>query len=220
MNPGDSPYIGPFARGGFFEEFDYNNGCVEEFIRDVCAYWLDSFQIDGIRFDFTLGFFQKGNPNVGIAKLVSDVKALLAQGGRNNVALMLEHLTDNRFEAIDDTNQICADGCWFDPFMFESSEYARNGNIDGEILRILNSNLDYAQGKAPVTYVENHDHSTIVREAGGRGPLVQDTSAGDLIADFARHRLAAQWPRIRRRQFFARRGLGSSPAAALALERR
>jgi len=81
---------------------------------------------------------------------------------------MLEHLTDNRFEAIDDTNQICADGCWFDPFMFESSEYARNGNIDGEILRILNSNLDYAQGKAPVTYVENHDHSTIVREAGGR----------------------------------------------------
>jgi hypothetical protein len=80
MNPGDSPYIGPFARGGFFEEFDYNNGCVEEFIRDVCAYWLDSFQIDGIRFDFTLGFFQEGNPNVGIAKLVSDIKGASRSG--------------------------------------------------------------------------------------------------------------------------------------------
>jgi pullulanase len=79
MNPAESPYIGSFARGGFFEEFDYNNGCVEEFIRDVCTYWLDAFQIDGIRFDFTLGFFQKGNPNIGIAKLVSDIKALLAQ---------------------------------------------------------------------------------------------------------------------------------------------
>jgi len=52
--------------------------------------------------------------------LVSDIKARLAQGGRNNVALMLEHLTDNRFDAIDDTNQIWADGCWLDPFMFKS----------------------------------------------------------------------------------------------------
>jgi len=80
MNPNDSPYIDPFARGGFFEEFDYNNGCVEEFIRDVCAYWLDSFQIDSIRFDFTLGFFQEGNPNVGIAKLVSDIKGASRSG--------------------------------------------------------------------------------------------------------------------------------------------
>jgi 1,4-alpha-glucan branching enzyme len=168
MNPADSPYIGAFAKGGFFEEFDYNNGCVEEFIRDVCVYWLDAFQVDGIRFDFTIGFFQEGNPNVGIAKLVSDLKAHFAQGGRHTVALMLEHLTDNRFDAIDDTNQIGADGCWFDPFMFKSFDYARSGNIDGEVLRILDSNLDFAQGKAPVTYVENHDHSTLVREAGGR----------------------------------------------------
>jgi len=82
---------------------------------------------------------------------------------------MLEHLTDNRFDAIDDTNQIGADGCWLDPFMFKSFAYARSGNIDGEILRILDSNLDYANGKVPVTYIENHDHSTVVREAGGRG---------------------------------------------------
>ena len=169
MNPADSPYIGAFAKGGFFEEFDYHNGCVEEFIRDVCGYWLDAFQVDGIRFDFTLGFFEEGNPNVGITKLVSDLKARLAREGRGNMALMLEHLTDNRFDAIDDTNQICADGCWLDPFMFKSFDYARNGNIDGEILRILNSNFDYAAGKGPVTYIENHDHSTIVREAGGRG---------------------------------------------------
>ena len=169
LNPAESPYIGPFARGGFFEEFDYNNGCVQEFIRDVCIYWLDEFQVDGIRFDFTLGFFQEGSPNVGIAKLISDVKAHLARASRHNVALMLEHLTDNRFEAIDDTNQICADGCWLDPVMFKSFQYARTGNIDGDVLRILNANLDFAAGKSPVTYIENHDHSTIVREAGGRG---------------------------------------------------
>ena len=169
MNPADSPFIGAFERGGFFEEFDYQNGCVGEFIRDVCLYWLNVFGIDGIRFDYTLGFFRRGDPRVGIGKLVSDVKAELEKEGKQNIALILEHLTDNRFQAIDDTNQICASACWFDPFMFQSFQYARTGTVDGQVLRILNANLDFAGGKGPVTYIENHDHSAVVREAGGRG---------------------------------------------------
>jgi 1,4-alpha-glucan branching enzyme len=167
--PNDSPYIGQFERGGFFEEFDYDNGCVKEFIRDVCLYWLDRFEIDGIRFDFSLGYYRESDDDVGITKLISDIKSHLTQKGKTNVALMLEHLTDNRFEAIDDTNKICATGCWLDPFMFKSHEYSRNGNIDMEILRILDANRDFAQGKVPVTYIENHDHSSIVNVIGGRG---------------------------------------------------
>ncbi|AFL75608.1 alpha-amylase family glycosyl hydrolase [Thiocystis violascens] len=167
--PSDSPFIGAFAGGGFFEEFDYQNNCVAEFIRDVCLYWLDRFQLDGIRFDYTLGFFRQGDAGVGIAKLIADLHQSLNQTGRSNVALFIEHLTDNRFEAIRDTNDIGAAGCWFDPFMFKHFEYCRNGNIDSGILRILNANLDFAPGKEPVTYLENHDHSSIMQEAGGRG---------------------------------------------------
>jgi pullulanase len=169
QDPMDSPFIGAFAGGGFFEDFDYRNKCTQQFIRDVCIYWLDRFQIDGIRFDYTLGFYREGDPNVGITKLVSDLKDHLVQTGKTNVALFIEHLTDNRFDAIDDTNQIGADGCWFDPMMFRHFDYARNGNIDDQVLRVLNANLDFAAGKGPVTYAQNHDHSTIVREAGGRG---------------------------------------------------
>jgi 1,4-alpha-glucan branching enzyme len=168
QDPGDSPYIGPFERGGFFEEFDYQNTCTQEFIRDVCLYWLNTYEIDGIRFDFTLGFYRSDDPTVGITKLMADVKDSLSQQGKMNIALMLEHLTDNRFQAIDDTNRICATGCWFDPFMFKSFDYARNGHIDRDLLRILNANMDYAEGKGSVTYIENHDHSAIVQEAGGR----------------------------------------------------
>jgi 1,4-alpha-glucan branching enzyme len=167
--PSDSPFIGPFAGGGFFEEFDYQNKCVGEFIRDVCIYWLDRFQIDGIRFDYTLGFFRRGDSGVGIAKLITDLNQHLNNTSRSNVALFIEHLTDNRFEAISDTNDIGAAGCWFDPFMFKHFEYSRNGNIDTEILRILNANLDFASSKGPVTYIQNHDHSSIMHEAGGRG---------------------------------------------------
>ena len=157
----------------------------------MCGYWLDDFQIDGIRFDFTLGFFQEGNPNVGIAKLVSDLKAHLAQEGKDNVALMLEHLTDNRFEAIDDTNQICADGCWLDPFMFKSFDYARSGNIDAEILRILNGNLDLRAGKSTGDlHREPRPLNDCARSRRPR-PLVQGAAAGDRVADFSRNRPAA-----------------------------
>lgn len=167
--PSDSPFIGNFAGGGFFEEFDFQNHCVDEFIRDVCIYWLDRFQLDGIRFDYTLGYFRRGDPTVGIPKLIVDLNAHLAERGRTNVALFIEHLTDNRFEAIGDSNAMGADGCWFDPFMFKHFEYGRNGNIDSEVLRILAANLDFAPGKGPVTYIQNHDHSAIVHEVGGRG---------------------------------------------------
>jgi pullulanase len=168
QDPEDSPFVGNFAGGGFFEDFDYHNKCTEELIRDICIYWLERFQIDGLRFDYTLGFFEEGNPNVGISKLVRDLRQFCAQTQRDNVALFLEHLTDNRYDAIDDTNQICADGCWFDRIMYEHFEYARNGNIDDRILRILNASHQFAANKGPVTYIQNHDHSTIVHEAGGR----------------------------------------------------
>ncbi len=168
QNPDESPFIGAFEGGGFFEEFDHNNKCVQEFVRDVCLYWIDTYKIDGIRFDYTLGFFRKGDPTVGLTKLVTDIKAHLAATGNDNVTLILEHLTDNRFQSIDDTNEVGANANWFDPFMFKHFEYARNGNIDGDLLRILDSNLDYAAQKGPVTYVQNHDHSSYMKEAGGR----------------------------------------------------
>ena len=168
QNPEESPYVGQFERGGFFEEFDYDNGCVQEFIFDTCRYWLDTYQLDGLRFDFTIGFYRPGDPNSGITKLINDLRIHLAGQGRDNIALILEHLTDNRFEAINDTNQIGATGCWFDPFMYQTQTYGRYGRIDQQLLRILNSKMDFLPEKWPVTYIENHDHSRLVNEIGGR----------------------------------------------------
>jgi 1,4-alpha-glucan branching enzyme len=168
QNPEESPYIGQFERGGFFEEFDYDNGCVQEFIFDICRHWLDTYQLDGIRFDFTVGFYRAGDTQTGITKLISDLQSHLAAQGRDHVALILEHLTDNRFEAIHDTNQIGATGCWFDPFMYQSQAYGRYGRIDDNLLRILNSKIDFQPDKWPVTYLENHDHSRFIDEIGGR----------------------------------------------------
>jgi 1,4-alpha-glucan branching enzyme len=175
QNPYESPYIGKFEEALFFQDIDYNNKCTQEFIRDVCVYWLEEYELDGIRFDYTLGFYREGDFEHGISKLISDIKAYLDQRGKGHVALMIEHL--NGFAAIEDTNQICATGNWFDPFMHRVHEYAKHSYVDGEILRILNANLHYGEGKSPVTYIENHDHSTVVNVAGGRDVWFQTQPA-------------------------------------------
>ena len=168
LDPNDSPFTGGFAGAGYFEEFDYNNLCTQQFILDACKYWLDIYQIDGIRFDYTLGFHNPDEPNRGITKLIKDLKDHLVDTGRDNVALMLEHLTDNRYQAIGDTNQIGANGCWYDRFLYDVPQQAIDGHINTQLVRVLDTGRDFATGKGPVTYVENHDHSTIVNRSGGR----------------------------------------------------
>jgi len=168
QDPNDSPFTGGFEKAGYFEEFDYNNLCTQQFIFDVCKYWLDVYQIDGIRFDYTLGFYRQGDAASGIGKLITDLNDHLATNGKQNISLMLEHLTDDRYEAIKATNDIGATGCWYDRLFYDLPQQAINGNINTELARVLDTNRDFADDKGPVTYIENHDHSTIINRAGGR----------------------------------------------------
>lgn len=168
QNPEDSPFIGQFGRGGFFEELNFNNNCVSQFVFDVCRYWIDVFKIDGIRFDYTIGFIEHDKLNIGIGRLIQDLNEFLANKQLLNVSLFLEHLTDDRYLAIRDCNALNATGCWFDPFMYSNFNFAREGRLYNSALRILNSNMDFAEEKVPVTYIQNHDHSTISQEVGGR----------------------------------------------------
>jgi len=59
----DCPYTaGPF--GGSFpglQDLDFNNPCTQELIGDVCHYWMDTFGIDGIRFDNTVNCHLAGD---------------------------------------------------------------------------------------------------------------------------------------------------------------
>ncbi len=166
QNPADSPFIGrPFAGTGFDDDLDYYNGCVQNFITDVCTYWLDEYRLDGIRFDYTLGYFIPGDMTQGIPQLVADLKSHVAP--QTNVTWTLEHLTDNRYDAIGATNTICATASWYDQFLYDMQTYA-NGSVDTKVMRLLNSQTDFAAGKGPVVYLDNHDHSTAAIRVGGR----------------------------------------------------
>lgn len=167
-DPADSPFIGRFGDAAFFQDFDFRNECTAQFILDVCRYWIDEYQVDGIRFDYVKGFFDEGATMHGIERLVHDLGAHAAASEKRNVSFILELLTDERYEAVDRTNKIGASGCWFDPLMFESWEAGRTGRTRPSLVRALHTGRDFEAKRRPVTYIENHDHSTVVEKTGGR----------------------------------------------------
>lgn len=168
QNPDESPYTGSFARGGTFEDLDYANTCTQQFVLDVCKYWLDEYKLDGIRFDCTVGFYEPDDNSRGIPRLIADLRSHLVAQGRQDVSLVLEHLTDDAQTAVRETNQIDADGCWYDRFLLDVPHYAAAGKLRPSLLRVLDANRGFAAGKCPVIYIENHDHSSVVNRMGGR----------------------------------------------------
>ncbi len=167
QDPADSPYIGVFGEAAFFSDLDFCNNCTDDFINDVCRYWIDVFCIDGIRFDYVLGYYVATDPNQGIGELIASLDQYCKAKGLGNMSFMLELLTDpSRYEAIADTNNIEASGCWYDPIMFEMINGA--GQLDGQVMRALNAGEGFSPDKRPVTYIENHDHSTLTSQCGGR----------------------------------------------------
>jgi hypothetical protein len=77
-------------------------------------------------------------------------------------------LTDNRYEAVGKTNEIRADGCWYDPLMWEAFNVGSSGHVYTSFIRAINAAQDFEGERRPVTYIENHDHSTLTEHARGR----------------------------------------------------
>jgi len=68
------PYTGNF--GGTFsglQDLNFNNNCTNEFIRDVCLYWIKNFKIDGIRFDNSVNYYIKGDKR-GLPELLEAIQ--------------------------------------------------------------------------------------------------------------------------------------------------
>ena len=172
QNQQDCPFVGAFGEGGFFEDLDFSNGCTRQFLLDVCEYWTERFGIDGIRFDYVKGFYQRTGGDPGITTLIAALRRRLRERNRQNFSLILENLPDDRYQAIDDANRIDATGTWFDPLLFAAFDTGRSDSLRAYYLRALDANRDFLSGKAAVTYIENHDHGTLVNKIGGDVPGV------------------------------------------------
>src|SRR6266545_3642338 len=168
QTPAESPFVGSFAGGGYGENLDFANNCTHTFIVDVAKYWIDEFGIDGIRFDYARGIYLPDHPEEGLPRIIADLRAHVTARGRPQFAFLIEDLPDNRYQAIDDTNKIGASCCWYDRMLWDTQGYALDGRLDTKVMRLLNTNRDFQKDRGPVTYLENHDHSTFTNAVGGR----------------------------------------------------
>lgn len=171
QDPGDCPFIGRFGDAGFMDEIDFGNQCTAQFILDVCRYWIDVFGIDGLRLDYTKGFYIGDGPETaGLPRLIAGIRRHLAtkeDDFRQKFPIIIEHLEG--YNAIDIANRVDATGCWYDEMIWRARDYLYGRGIDPRIMRLLNTAREFGTGRTPVTYIENHDHSEIAAVASGAG---------------------------------------------------
>lgn len=158
----DCPYTGDF--GGTFpglQDLDYHNPCTQEFIRDVCFYWMDDFGIDGIRFDNTVNFYVDGDER-GLPKLIKDINAHAADP---NFSTTLEHLN---MSAVDVCNKVTATSYWNNELYARTFDYLWSGQIDPRLMGAFDNHRGLPPDRVATVYLGNHDHSHVAWQAGAR----------------------------------------------------
>jgi glycosidase len=162
-----SPYTGEF--GGTFSgliDLNFNNGCLEEYVRDVCFYWIDQFGIDGIRFDNTTNFFlwedfdsRKANPR-GLPNLIASINSHAADP---NFSTTLEHLAIDASLVV---NAVDATSYWNNSLYGVAFDYLYNYRIPTSIMEALDNKKGLLGDRLATTYLSNHDHSHLAWQAG------------------------------------------------------
>lgn len=165
QNPEACPYVGTF--GGSFPgllDLDYHNGCTQEFIRDACLYWIDNFNIDGIRLDNTVNFYIENDAR-GLPQLLRDIQEHDSRQGRHDLSLTLEHLD---LSAAHIANVTGATSYWNNELYQLCFDCLWNGRVDARLMRALNNHAGLDAGKVATIYLTNHDHAHVAWQAGAR----------------------------------------------------
>jgi 1,4-alpha-glucan branching enzyme len=145
------------------QDLNFNNTCTQEFIRDVCLYWIDTFGIDGIRFDATKYYLVPGRTN-GLPELLDDIQAHLDARGEQNFSMTLEHIDLSAANLVNNTR---ATSYWDNALYDCARTFLTAGRIESRLLRILaNDRFMSSDTKAPTLYLTNHDHSQVAWWAG------------------------------------------------------
>lgn len=163
------PYTGKF--GGEFpglRDLNYNHTCTQDFIRDVCLYWIDEFKIDGIRFDNTTNFHIPFNTR-GIVQLMAEIDQHTRANGIDNFSMTLEHLDVSAISVVRGTK---ATSYWDNALYGTCFDHLWHYKLPVNSLNTLNNNRymnDF--NKVPTLYLGNHDHSHVNWQAGARDNL-------------------------------------------------
>ncbi|MFP5283225.1 MAG: alpha-amylase family glycosyl hydrolase, partial [Actinomycetes bacterium] len=165
-DPTDCPFTAEPFGGSFpgLQDLDFRHPMTGEFVLDVCRYWTQTFDLDGIRFDNTVNFLVPGDLR-GLPELLTGLEEELVRTDRSHFSLTLEHL---RLDAAAVTNATRATSFWDDSLFQAARTGLERGRIDGALLAALDNRRFLDQGKVQTLYLSNHDHSQLGWLAGAR----------------------------------------------------
>jgi 1,4-alpha-glucan branching enzyme len=67
------PVFSPASSAAFgMLPLDYGNACTQQFVEDLCKYWLTRFRLEGFRFDQVTGFDNPKFPTKGAPQLIGN----------------------------------------------------------------------------------------------------------------------------------------------------
>ena len=155
------------AFGGTFpglQDLDFNNNCTQDFIRDVCLYYIHEFKIDGIRFDNTTNFFVPANPIHGIPELLQQISTYTTNNNIRNFSLTLEHIDASAATLV---NATPATSFWDNGLYSACEQHLLYNDLQPSYLSVLND-TQYVTGpyKTATMYLSNHDHASVAWKAG------------------------------------------------------
>ena len=160
--------------GGGFQELDFANICTQDFIRDVCLYWISEFKIDGIRFDAAMWYNVSSDHEHGIRTLIASIDDYLQREKIQNFTMSVEWLDTPASEFVRTSG---ATSYWDDDLHNECFRHLSDGSngLSVEYFRSLNNiwymlkdgigNFNFPN-KVPTNYLSNHDHTTVAWQAG------------------------------------------------------
>ena len=173
----DSPYTAENFGEAFsgLQDLDFANDCTQDFIRDVCLYWISEFKIDGIKFDAAKYYNVPDNHEHGIRKLLTSIDEYLERNDIRNFTMSVEWLD---IPAAEFARTSPATSYWDNDLYQEcfkhlgsstnqlSVEYFRSlNNAQYIVTKDENGNANFPN-KVPTKYLSNHDHSTVAWQAG------------------------------------------------------
>ena len=177
-----NPFMGLFAENKYGISTDFNHKFTRDFFLTVNNHWLDSYHIDGFRYDYVPGYWLEDSEN-GYTKLVKDTYQLVKakkgssdhwqrffEGESINLIQCAEQL-QKPVEILKKTYSNCT---WQDGTLNVAREAAGNpGRLTD--LGFLFGLSDYPAEvqnngdkitKTALQYLENHDHSRFICNFG------------------------------------------------------
>lgn len=180
-------------------DFNHESLATKSFVRNVLKFWMDTYKIDGFRFDLSKGFTQKNSGTTDAAvslwsaydasrvAIWKDYNSFIKASDPNNFYVILEH-----FAADAEEKELSEQGMMLWNNVNSSFNQATMGYQDNsDFSRAFFSTHGFTGSENLITYMESHDEERLMFKNLAYGNSAGSYNIKDLSTALKRQEMAA-----------------------------